>query len=272
MTISGMKDTKRAILVVSFGTSYIDSCDRTIGAIEKAIAGTFPEYEVRRTFTSQFIINKLKMRDGLDIDNVKEALARAVRDHIQILIVQPTYLMDGYEYTELVGVLKKYENKFDQMVLGTPLLTDDRDFECVIRTITEATAVYDDGHTAICLMGHGTGADANCVYTLLQEKLESAGFENYYIGTVEADPSLEHVIGRVNDKGLYKKIILQPLMVVAGDHASKDMAGDGEDSWRSRFESEGYKVKCIFRGLGEFEKIQNLYIAHIYTSVDSLVK
>lgn len=263
---------KAAVLVVSFGTSYNDSREATIGAIESAIAKALPDYEVRRAFTSQIIIDKLKERDGLEIDNVEEALDRAAADGIKTLVVQPTHLMDGYEYTDLADALKDYEDKFDRVVLAEPLLASDEDFDAVIRAVTEKTASYDDGETAICFMGHGTEADSNAVYAKMQEKLAAAGYENYYIGTVEAAPSLEDVITAINGKGTYKRVVLEPLMVVAGDHANNDMAGDEDDSWKTLIGNEGYEVECILEGLGQIPAVQDIYVTHTKAAVDSLAE
>jgi sirohydrochlorin cobaltochelatase len=256
-------------LVVSFGTSYNDSRDITIGAIENAIQDAYPQYEVRRAFTSQIIIDKLKERDGLEIDNVTEALDRAVADGIKTLIVQPTHLMNGYEYTDLADELENYKDKFENISLGEPLLTSDSDFEAVTQAIVEATSSYDDGETAICFMGHGTEADSNSVYAKLQDTLAADGYENYYIGTVEAEPSLDDVIEAIDGKG-YKKVILEPLMVVAGDHANNDMAGDDDDSWKSVLESRGYQVECVIKGLGQFESIQKIYVDHVTAAISDL--
>lgn len=264
------KEGKTAILVVSFGTSYNDSRDATIGAIEEAITEKFPDYEVRRAFTSQIIIDKLKERDGLEIDNVEEALDRAVEDGVSNLVVQPTHLMNGYEYTDLANALKGYEGKFNQIALGEPLLTSDDDFEAVVKAITDKTASYDDGQTAICFMGHGTEADSNSVYAKMQETLSGAGFENYYIGTVEAEPTLDDVMASLKEKATYKKVVLEPLMVVAGDHANNDMAGDEDDSWKGILEKEGYEVECLLEGLGQNTEIQKLYVEHTQAAVDSL--
>lgn len=262
----------QAILVVSFGTSYNDSREATIGAIENAIAEAFPEYEVRRAFTSQIIIDKLKERDGLEIDNVEEALDRAVEDGISTLVVQPTHLMNGYEYTDLADALAEYESKFEQVVLAEPLLTSDDDFEKVADAIVNATAQYDDGETAICYMGHGTEADSNTVYAKMQEVLTNAGYENYVVGTVEAEPSIEDVVAAIKANDAYKKVVLRPLMVVAGDHANNDMAGDEEGSWKTTFDDEGFEVECLIKGLGEIEAVQDIYVSHVKEAINAFNK
>ena len=262
-------DPETAILVVSFGTSYNDSREATIGATEQTIRDAFPQYEVRRAFTSQIIIDKLAERDGLEIDNVTQALDRAVADGIRNLIVQPTHLMNGYEYNDLKDELAGYEDVFDQIILGEPLLTSDEDFEAVISVITADTASYDDGQTAVVFMGHGTEADSNAVYTKLQEMVTADGFENYYIGTVEAAPSLDDVIAALEGKE-YTRVVLEPLMVVAGDHANNDMAGDEDDSWKTILTGEGYEVECILEGLGQKPGIQAIYADHVKAAVDQL--
>lgn len=266
---AGTEAADTAILVVSFGTSYNDSRDITIGAVEAAIGEAFPQYEVRRAFTSQIIIDKLAQRDGLEIDNVTEALDRAAADGIKNLIVQPTHLMDGLEYTDVVKELDSYSDVFDQIVLGTPLLTSDEDFEAVISAITADTASYDDGETAVVFMGHGTEADSNAVYAKLQEMLAGEGYSNYYIGTVEAEPTLDDVIAALAGKG-YTRVVLEPLMVVAGDHANNDMAGDEEDSWKSALAAEGYEVECVIHGLGENEAIRQIYVSHVQAAAAGL--
>lgn len=266
----GRKEDRQAILVVSFGTSYNDSRDITIGAIEEDIAAAFPEYEVRRAFTSQIIIDKLKERDGLEIDNVEEALDRAAADGVNVLVVQPTHLMDGYEYNDLVDALKEYEDQFDKIAIGAPLLTSDADFEAVARAIAGETASYDDGETAICFMGHGTEAASNQVYPAMQDELTSLGYDNYFVGTVEAEPSLEDVMAAVGAEGKYRKVVLEPLMVVAGDHANNDMAGDEEDSWKVQFADAGYDVTCVIQGLGQNAAVREIYVAHTQAAIDSL--
>ena len=256
------------ILVVSFGTSFNDSRRLTIGGIENAIREAFPDWSVRRAFTSQIIIDHVNKRDGVKIDNVKEALDRAVDNGVKNLVVQPTHLMAGLEYHDLEEEVMSYADAFESITMGENLLAEDGDFEEVAKIITARTAEYDDGETAICFMGHGTEAESNAVYAKMQEVLTADGFENYFVGTVEATPSLEDVMAAV-DEGEYKRVVLMPLMVVAGDHANNDMAGDEEDSWKSQFEAEGYSVECVLEGLGQQPEIQQLYVEHLQKFVES---
>ena len=253
---------KPVILVVSFGTSYNDSRDATIGAIETAIQNANPDKEVRRAFTSQIIIDKLKERDGLEIDNVEEAFARLESDGVKELIVQPTHVMSGYEYDDLIAEVDKNRSKFDSVKVGSPLLTTDDDYTKVITAITDATAEYDDGETAVVFMGHGTEHESNATYAKLQSKLTDAGKKNYCIGTVEAEPSIEDVVKFAKDGG-YKRVILEPLMVVAGDHANNDMAGDEDDSWKTILTNEGFEVVPLLRGLGQLDAVRSVYVEHV---------
>lgn len=256
------------ILVVSFGTSFNDSRRLTIGSIENAIREAFPDWSVRRAFTSQIIIDHVNKRDGVKIDNVKEALDRAVDNGVKNLVVQPTHLMAGLEYHDLEEEVMSYADAFESITMGENLLAEDGDFEEVAKIITARTAEYDDGETAICFMGHGTEAESNAVYAKMQEVLTADGFENYFVGTVEATPSLEDVMAAVGE-GEYKRVVLMPLMVVAGDHANNDMAGDEEDSWKSQFEAKGYSVECVLEGLGQQPEIQQLYVEHLQKFVES---
>lgn len=257
------------LLVVSFGTSFNDSRRLTIGAIENKMIEAFPDWDVRRAFTSQIIIDHVKKRDNVTIDNLKEALDRAADNGVKKLVVQPTHLMSGFEYTDVKNEVAEYADSFEKLAVGEPLLTSEEDFKEVISIITEATKEYDDGETAIIFMGHGTEADSNEVYTKLQTMIADAGFANYYIGTVEAEPGLEDVVQAAKDGG-YKKVVLEPLMIVCGDHANNDMAGDEEDSWKSVFEKEGFEVECVMRGLGELPEIQDLLAEHAKKAIDGV--
>ena len=252
---------EKELLVVSFGTSFNDNRRLTIGAIEQSLQAAFPDWSVRRAFTSQIIIDHVAKRDGEIIDNVHDALERAIANGVRILVVQPTHLMDGYEYNDLANELAEYADAFEQVVLGKPLLGIDRDFDMVAEAIVAATAEYDDGETAICFMGHGTEADSNGIYAKMQTILSEAGCEHYYIGTVEAEPSLEDVLKLVK-AGSYRRVVLRPLMIVAGDHANNDMAGDEDDSWKSAFEDAGYEVVCVVEGLGQLPMVHRLITEH----------
>lgn len=262
---------KPVILVVSFGTSYNDSRDKTIGAVEKAIEAANPDYEVRRAFTSQTIIDILAKRENLDIDNVEEAFEKLVSDGVKTLVVQPTHIMSGYEYNDLIDVVNKYKDKFDSVAIGTPLLTSDEDYTKLVNALTDNTSEYNKEDTAVVFMGHGTEHEANATYAKLQNTLTANGAENYFVGTVEATPSLDDVVAAVKAKG-YKKVVLQPLMLVAGDHANNDMAGDEDDSWKKTFEKEGFEVECVIKGLGEIEAVQDMYVAHTKDAIASLSK
>ena len=279
------KDGKAAILVVSFGTSYNESRDLTIGGIENAIQEKYPDYEVRRAFTSQIIIDKLKERDGLEIDNVTEALDRAAADGVTELIVQPTHLMHGAEYDELVEALEGYKDSFESVVVAEPLLGEvgedaaavNEDKKAVAEAVT-AAAVQDakyesledaeaDG-VAFVFMGHGTSHTAKVTYSQMQTQMDDLGYKNVFIGTVEGEPedtACSAVISKVKEAG-YTKVVLRPLMVVAGDHANNDMTDpDDGESWYSQFTASGNfeSVDCQISGLGEIPAVQDVYVAHV---------
>ena len=260
---------EKELLVVSFGTSFNDSRRLTIGAVEEAMEKAFPDWSVRRGFTSQIIIDHVKSRDGEVIDNVKEALERAEKNGVKTLVVQPTHLMNGFEYTDLSEELAGWADAFEKIAMGEPLLTSDDDFSRVADALIDVTKEYDDGETAICFMGHGTEAESNGVYARMQEVLSGKGMEHYYVGTVEAEPSLEDVLEAVK-KGSYKRVVLRPMMIVAGDHANNDMAGDEEDSWKSVFEGAGYEVVCVVEGLGGIPAVQEILTEHAQAAVDSV--
>lgn len=260
---------EKELLVVSFGTSFNDNRVATIGAIEDAMEKAFPDYSVRRGFTAQIIIDHVQNRDGEVIDNFGQALERAVENGVKTLVVQPTHLMNGLEYNDVANELAEYTDAFEKVVLGEPLLTSDEDFAAVEKAITEWTSDYDDGETAIVFMGHGTEAESNAVYTKMQDMLTADGYANYYVGTVEAEPALEDVLEKIQ-AGDYKKVILEPLMIVAGDHANNDMAGDEEGAWKKAFEDAGYEVECLIRGLGENEGIRNLLVEHAQAAIDQV--
>ena len=278
------------ILVVSFGTSFNDSRATDIGGIEKAIQAANPDWSVRRAFTAQIIINHVQARDGEKIDNMDQALQRAVDNGVKNLVVQPTHLMHGAEYDELTAAVEEYKDKFESVKIAEPLLGEvgadatviNADKAAVAEAITaEAVkdagfdsldAVKEDG-TAFVFMGHGTSHTAKVSYSQMQTQMEQLGYDNVFIGTVEGEPeetSCEAVIEKLKEAG-YKKVILRPLMVVAGDHANNDMAGDDDDSWKSQFEASGAfdSIDTQIAGLGEIQAIQQLYVAHTQAAIDA---
>ena len=278
------------LLVVSFGTSFNDSRATDIGGIEKALQEANPDWSVRRAFTAQIIINHVQARDGEKIDNMDQALERAVNNGVKNLVVQPTHLMHGAEYDELTAAVEGYKDKFESVKIAEPLLGEvgadatviNADKAAVAEAITaEAVkdagfdsldAVKEDG-TAFVFMGHGTSHTAKVSYSQMQTQMEQLGYDNVFIGTVEGEPedtSCEAVIEKLKEAG-YKKVILRPLMVVAGDHANNDMAGDDDDSWKSQFEASGAfdSIDTQIAGLGEIQAIQQLYVAHTQAAIDA---
>ena len=278
------------ILVVSFGTSFNDSRAEDIGGVEKALQAAYPDWSVRRAFTAQIIINHVQARDDEKIDNMDQALERAVDNGVKNLVVQPTHLMHGAEYDELAEAVENYKDKFESVKIAEPLLGEvgadetaiNEDKAAVAEAITaEAvkTAGFDsldaakEEGTAFVFMGHGTSHTAKISYSQMQTQMEQLGYENVFIGTVEGEPedtACEAVIEKLKNAG-YKKVILRPLMVVAGDHANNDMAGDDDDSWKSQFEASGVfdSIDTQIAGLGEIDAIQQLYVAHTQAAIDA---
>ena len=279
------------LLVVSFGTSFNDSRAADIKGIEDALQEAYPDWSVRRAFTAQIIINHVQARDGEKIDNMQQALDRAVANGVKNLVVQPTHLMHGAEYDEMNEMLDQYRDKFESVAVAEPLLGEvgadatviNADKEAVAKAITaEAvkTAGYDSldaaaaDKTAFVFMGHGTSHTAKVSYSQMQTTMQTLGYDNVFIGTVEGEPeetACENVIEAVKAAG-YTKVVLRPLMVVAGDHANNDMAGEDADSWLSQFKAAGCfdAIDTQIAGLGEIADIQQLYIAHTKAAIDSL--
>ena len=279
------------LLVVSFGTSFNGSRAADIKGIEDALQAAYPDWSVRRAFTAQIIINHVQARDGEKIDNMDQALERAVANGVKNLVVQPTHLMHGAEYDEMCEAVEQYRDKFDSVAIAEPLLGEvgedaaviNADKEAVAAAITaEAvkTAGYDDAAaaaadgTAFVFMGHGTSHTAKVSYSQMQTAMQTLGYDNVFIGTVEGEPedtACDAVIEKVREAG-YTRVILRPLMVVAGDHANNDMAGAEDDSWLSRFNAADCfeSVDTQIAGLGEIADIQQLYVDHAGAAIDSL--
>ena len=279
------------LLVVSFGTSFNDSRAEDVKGIEDALAAAYPDWSVRRAFTAQIIINHVEARDNEVIDNMQQALDRAVANGVKNLVVQPTHLMHGAEYDEMTEAIDGYKDKFESVAIAEPMLgevgddatvsNDDKkavaqaitDEACKVAGFDDMKAAADAG-TAFVFMGHGTSHTANVTYDQMQTQMDDLGFTNAFIGTVEGEPedtACDKVIGKVKEAG-FKNVILRPLMVVAGDHANNDMAGDDEDSWKSQFVASGDfdNVDCQIEGLGRIAAVEDLYVAHTKAAIDSL--
>ena len=279
------------LLVVSFGTSFNDSRAQDIKGIEDKLQEAYPDWSVRRAFTAQIIINHVEARDDEVIDNMDQALDRAVANGVKNLVVQPTHLMHGAEYDEMTEAIDGYKDKFESVAIAEPMLgevgddatviNDDKkavaqaitDEACKIAGYDSMEAAAEDG-TAFVFMGHGTSHTANVTYDQMQTQMDDLGFTNAFIGTVEGEPEdteCQAVIAKVKDAG-FKKVVLRPLMVVAGDHANNDMAGDDEDSWKSQFEASGAfdSIDCQIEGLGRIEAVEDLYVEHTKAAIDSL--
>ena len=252
--------TKKAILAVSFGTSHSDTREVTIDAIERDLQSAFADRKVYRAWTSKMILARLAKRDNIHYDNVKEAMERMLQDGIQDVIVQPTHVMNGVENDLMKADVLAYADQFQSVAFGNPLLTTEEDNELLVKAIAEEFPVKEPG-TALVLMGHGTEHYANAVYAALDYRFKDMGYENVIVGTVEGYPELSQVLRQL-EKCAPKKVVIAPLMIVAGDHAKNDMAGEEEDSWKNVISQKGYQVETVLKGLGEYESIRNIFTAH----------
>ena len=280
---------EKELLVVSFGTSFNDSRVADIKSIEDALQEANPDWSVRRAFTAQIIINHIQARDGEKIDNMEQALERAVANGVKQLVVQPTHLMHGAEYDEMCDAIDKVRDKFESVEIAEPMLGEvgndatiiNADKEAVAKAVVaaalsesgyESTAAAKEAGVAYVLMGHGTAHVAKVTYSQMATQMDKLGYENVFIGTVEGEPedtSCEAVIAAVKEAG-YTTVVLRPLMVVAGDHANNDMAGADEDSWKTMFEAAGLTVNCQISGLGRIADVQALYVAHTKAAIDAI--
>jgi sirohydrochlorin cobaltochelatase len=252
---------KHALLVVSFGTSYNESRGRTIEAIEQAVAAQFPSYELRRAFTSRIIIDILKKRDNIVIDGMEEAMEKLVAEGFKRVIIQPTLVMGGEEYDCIVNATKKYTHLFERLIIGEPLLSSEEDYLKLTSVLTEETKEYDSEGTEILFMGHGSEHEANAAYHRLAVNLKKKGYTRYHVGTVEAKPSFDDAKSELDEKDS-KRVVLQPMMIVCGDHAHNDMAGKDSDSWKNQLEADGYHVICRLKGMGEIEGVRRMFVEH----------
>lgn len=255
------QNTKKAILAVSFGTSHNDTRKATIDEIEKALQEAFPEYPLYRAWTSKMIIRKLKNRDNVHINTIKEALEQMHRDGITDVFVQTTHVINGIESEVMKEEVLSYKDDFQSISFGNPLLTEEQDSVEVIDIIAQKFSFLKEDE-ALVLMGHGTTHHANSVYTTIDRAFKGRGHRNIFLGTVEAYPSMETLLEQVREFQP-SKVYLAPFMIVAGDHAKNDMAGEDKDSWYSRFKAEGYEVEPILKGLGEYPEIRRMFVEHL---------
>ncbi|RGC81685.1 sirohydrochlorin cobaltochelatase [Hungatella hathewayi] len=256
-----MNDTKKkAILAVSFGTSYEDTRKKTIEAIEDTLKEHFPDHKMYRAWTSRMILEKIKKRDGIHIDSVPEAMERMKADGIADVIIQPTHVINGVENDQMKTDALSFRDSFHSIVFGAPLLSSESDNETVVNAVASEFSWISDKDVLV-LMGHGTTHYANTVYAALDYRFKDMGFKNIFLGTVEAFPNM-HSLMRMVKEFHPKKVILAPFMIVAGDHARHDMAGDDPDSWYSQFVSAGYQVECVMKGLGEYDGVRELFAEH----------
>ncbi len=251
---------KKAVLVVSFGTSHNDTREKTIDAIEALIAEAWGGSRMYRAWTSGMIIRKLRERDGYEVDTVDQAVQRMLKDGVTQVTVQPTHIVNGIENDRMKRDVLKYSRQFDSIRFGTPLLTEDADSERVAAVLMEEFGDLEQD-TALIFMGHGTTHYANAIYAALDYKFKDMGYPNVFVGTVEAYPSME-TLKRMVKEGGYRKVVLSPFMIVAGEHAKHDMASDDEESWKCQFEAEGLQVTCVVKGLGEYEGIRRMFLDH----------
>ncbi|MDO5136022.1 MAG: sirohydrochlorin cobaltochelatase [Eubacteriales bacterium] len=262
------KKTK-GILVVSFGTSYDLTREATIDVIEADIARTFPDFQVYRAWTSQMIIQKLKKRDHVQIDTVCEAMERMAADGITDVVVQPTHVVNGHENDQMKEDALSYAHLFSSLSIGDPLLTTEEDNETVVRTIAQEFSHLRPQEDALVLMGHGTTHYANAIYAALDYRFKDMDFPHIFLGTVEAYPGIEAVLRQVQEYGP-RQVVLAPFMIVAGDHATNDMAGDDPQSWLFQFRQAGFSVCPVLKGLGEYQGIRDLLISHVREAMNGL--
>ena len=262
-----MDNKRKAILVVSFGTSYPETRKKTIDQIEKEISSAFPEYDLYRAWTSGMIRKKLQKRDGIFIADVRGAMEQMKADGITDVIVQPTHVLNGIENDLMLETVQAYEKQFAHIAVGRPLLSSQEDHDRVVEAVIGELCPSSD--EALVLMGHGTEHFANSVYAALDYQFKDTGYRNVFMGTVEAYPTFESLLRQVKELKP-ERVILAPFMIVAGDHATNDLSGEESDSWKSRFEEAGFSVRCILKGLGEYPAVRNIFLDHVSAAVSEL--
>lgn len=258
-------EKKRAILVVSFGTSHADTCVKTIDVIENEIRKAYPQYPLYRAWTSKIIRQKIEKRDGVHIFSVKEAMEQMKKDGVTEVVVQPTHILNGIENDRMEKELEAAGDGLDKVMISTPLLTTQEDVKKIVALLSGEWKLSED--EVLVFMGHGTEHHSNFVYAALNYQFIVEGHKNMIMGTVEGYPEISDVVKAVRASGA-RKVLLTPFMIVAGDHANNDLAGDEEDSWKTIFEREGYDVHCVLKGLGEYEGIRRMFVEHLAEAME----
>lgn len=252
---------RKALLAVSFGTSYADTLEKNIAAIEADLAAAFPERTLRRAFTSGMILRRWKKERGVEIDDVPAALERLAGEGYTDILVQPTHVMNGEEYHKLADQAEEYRDRFDRLTVGVPLLTAAEDYLDLGKALMEILPPKSEDR-AVVYMGHGSEHQANSAYALMEYAFHDLGRTDVIVGTVEGYPDFAAVLRRLKERPAVKEVELRPLMTVAGDHAKNDLAGDEDDSWKNVLEGLGYRVNCVLTGLGEYPQVRALFVEH----------
>ncbi len=258
---------KRAILLVSFGTSYNETRKLTLNVIETQVRETYPEWAVYHAWASHKIHKKMLERDGAAVPGPKETMEQVLADGITEMAVQPTLMMEGFEYGWLLEDIESMRESFDKICVGLPVLSPLADGERVIEIVAGELSLGED--EALVMMGHGSKSSGNDIYRQLNESLAEDGCCNIHIGTVEGTPTFEDVLAET-DKAHPRRVVLAPLLMVAGDHAQNELGGDEKDSWKSRFEAAGYNTDCVLKGLGEYPGVREIIMEHLQAAIDGL--
>lgn len=251
----------KALLAVSFGTSYEDTLEKNIAAIERDLAAAFPERTLRRAFTSGMILRRWKRERGVEIDDVPAALERLAGEGYADILIQPTHVMNGEEYHKLADQAEGFRSRFDKLTVGVPLLTAAEDYLDLGRALMEILPPKSE-ERAVLYMGHGSEHQANSAYALMEYAFHDLGRDDVIVGTVEGYPNFDAAIRRLKERPQVKEVELRPLMTVAGDHAKNDLAGEEEDSWKNVLEGMGYRTSCVLTGLGEYPQIRAMFVEH----------
>lgn len=251
----------KALLAVSFGTSYEDTLEKNIAAIERDLAAAFPERTLRRAFTSGMILRRWKRERGVEIDDVPAALERLAGEGYADILIQPTHVMNGEEYHKLADQAEGFRSRFDKLTVGVPLLTAAEDYLDLGRALMEILPPKSE-ERAVLYMGHGSEHQANSAYALMEYAFHDLGRDDVIVGTVEGYPNFDAAIRRLKERPQVKEVELRPLMTVAGDHAKNDLAGAEEDSWKNVLEGMGYRTSCVLTGLGEYPQIRAMFVEH----------